>query len=91
MTKKRITHKQPMQRINLTISEGLLELVDKEAERDFTTRSDVIRTALLWYLRPQGRELEQTDTDTILKTLQQRHMRVEVKKMLRKNANKDTE
>lgn len=91
MTKKRTTHKQTMQRINLTISEGLLELVDKEAENDFTTRSDMIRTALLWYLRPQGRELDQTDPDTILKTLQQRHMRVEVKKMLRKNANSDAE
>ncbi len=81
--KKRIQHKQKMQRINLSISEGLLEIVDEEAKRDFTTRSDIIRTALLWYLRPQGRELNQADPDVILSTLQRKRARVAVNKMIR--------
>ncbi|MEK7594148.1 MAG: ribbon-helix-helix domain-containing protein [Patescibacteria group bacterium] len=79
---KRTQHKQTMGRINLSIPEGLLELVDKEAERAFTTRSDIMRTALLWYLKPQGRELNQTDPEIILKTLQQQHTKVAVRKML---------
>lgn len=41
-------------RITLTIQPGLLDIVDEAAEKDFTTRSDIIRTALLWYLRPVG-------------------------------------
>jgi metal-responsive CopG/Arc/MetJ family transcriptional regulator len=70
--KKYRTHKVPMSRINISIYDGLLELVDNAAEEDFTTRSDIIRSALLWYLRPQGRQLQQVGPDAILKTLQRR-------------------
>jgi metal-responsive CopG/Arc/MetJ family transcriptional regulator len=80
--KKRRTHKVKMQRIAISISGGLLDMVDEAAEKDYTTRSDIIRTALLWYLRPQGRDLAQTDPDTILKTLQHRKALVGIKKML---------
>lgn len=70
-------------RINLSIPTGLLKLVDEAARQDFATRSDLIRQALIWYLRPQGRELDQADPEVILKTLQQRHLHNEVKKMLK--------
>ena len=70
--KKRLSHKAKMTRINLSISQGLIDMVDKAAAKDFTNRSDIIRTAILWYLRPQGRELDQTDPDVILKTLERR-------------------
>ena len=59
----------------ISMSDGLLDMVDDAAKKDFTTRSDLIRMAVLWYLRPQGRELDQADPDEILKTLQHRKAR----------------
>ena len=70
-------------RINLTISRALLRRVDDAANQDYTTRSDVIRTGLLWYLRPQGRELDQTDPETILKVLNQRKTKAALNKIIR--------
>lgn len=71
-TKKYHTHKAPMIRINISIQQGLLDKIDEVARQDYTTRSDIIRMALLWYTRPQGRELKEVDQDEILKTLQRR-------------------
>jgi metal-responsive CopG/Arc/MetJ family transcriptional regulator len=68
-------------RITLTISEGLLELVDEAAEKEYASRSDVIRTALLWYLRPQGRDLAQTDPEVIFQVLKQRRARAAIRKL----------
>jgi metal-responsive CopG/Arc/MetJ family transcriptional regulator len=72
-----------MSQISLNISDGLLAMVDKAAEEDFTTRSDMIRMAILWYLRPQGRELAQTDPDVILKTLEHRRARAGMREMVK--------
>lgn len=80
--KKRKAHAAKTKRIMITVPDGLLAMVDKAAEEDYTTRSDIIRMAILWYLRPQGRDLAQADPDTILKTLQHRKARVGIKKML---------
>ena len=80
---KRTTYKENMTRISLSISPGILDLVDSAAKQDFTTRSDIIRMAILWYLRPQGRELDQTDPKIILKTLQHRQSRLALRKMLK--------
>lgn len=80
---KRHTRKAKMKRINLSISEGLLELVDEAAAQDYTTRSDIIRMAILWYLRPQGRDLNQADPDVILKTLQHRKAKAAMKDIMR--------
>jgi metal-responsive CopG/Arc/MetJ family transcriptional regulator len=80
--KKYRTHKAKMRRVTISINDGLLDMIDKAAEKDFTTRSDIIRMAVLWYLRPQGRDLAEVDTDTILKTLQHRKARAGVKKMM---------
>ena len=68
-------------RIQLALPQGLLKIVDEAAEHDYTTRSDIIRTALLWYLRPQGRDFNQVEPDEILKTLQHRKMQVGVREM----------
>ncbi|MDB5170759.1 MAG: hypothetical protein JWO35_453 [Candidatus Saccharibacteria bacterium] len=76
-------------RINLTISKQLLTEVDKAAEHDYTTRSDIIRTALLSYLRPQGRELDHLDPDTIYDALKRRHMLASVKKLIKETENLD--
>lgn len=72
-----------MGRIMISIPDGLLDMVDKAAKEDYTTRSDMIRMAILWYLRPQGRDLNQTDPDVILKTLEHRKALVGIKKMLK--------
>jgi metal-responsive CopG/Arc/MetJ family transcriptional regulator len=70
-------------RINLTISKTFLERIDEAARHDYTTRSDLIRVALLWYLRPQGREFDELDPDVIFKTLKQRHDQAALRKMLK--------
>ena len=64
-------------RFNLSIAPGLLELVDEVAEKEFTTRSDVIRTALLWYLRPIGGEQfnYQDEQEALLELLRRRKAR----------------
>ncbi|HEX5744484.1 MAG TPA: ribbon-helix-helix domain-containing protein [Candidatus Saccharimonadales bacterium] len=80
---KRRRHTAGMQRITISIQSGLLDIVDKAAEEDFTTRSDIIRAAILWYLRPHGRELAQTDPETVLKTLQHRRARAAMKDIIR--------
>lgn len=71
-----------MVRVNLSLPIGLVEMADKAAEEDFTSRSDIIRAALLWYLRPQGRGFEDTDADALLKTLQRRKMLREINESL---------
>jgi len=81
--KKYITHKRKMVRISLSINESVLELVDEAASKDFTSRSDIIRQSILWYLRPQGRDLAQTDPDLILKTLKQRQGRAAIRQMMK--------
>lgn len=81
-SKKRKSYKAKMRRINISINDGLLDMVDQAAEKDFTTRSDVIRSALLWYLRPQGRDLNQADPAMVLKTLQHRKTSAGLKKMI---------
>jgi metal-responsive CopG/Arc/MetJ family transcriptional regulator len=70
-------------RINISISKQLLHDIDKAAKQDYTTRSDIIRIAALWYLRPQGRELDKLDPETIYNVLRQRHMRAGVNKMVK--------
>lgn len=70
-------------RINITVPKQLLHDIDQAAKQDYTTRSDIIRIAALWYLRPQGRELDKLDPDTIYNLLRQRHMRAGVNKMIK--------
>ena len=70
-------------RILVSIPEGLKVMLDQAASEDFTSRSDIIRVALLWYLRPQGRELAKTDPEMIIKTLQRRKSQAAIKKMLK--------
>jgi metal-responsive CopG/Arc/MetJ family transcriptional regulator len=76
-------------RINLSISKSLLKLVDEAAERDFTNRSDLIRQSILWYLRPQGRDLDQTDPEIILQTIKNRQLQVSIRKMIAEGVDKD--
>lgn len=72
-------------RINISIPDGLLDMIDEAAKKDFTNRSDIIRAAVLWYLRPQGRDFGQADPDEVLKTLQNRKLRAAIKKSLKED------
>lgn len=72
-----------MLRFNICLSRDLVERIDAAAKQDYTTRSDMIRTALLWYLRPQGRELDQSDPKVILKTLEHRQARTAMREMMK--------
>lgn len=69
----------------LAMPEGLLKLVDENAKKEFTTRSSLIRTAINWYLIPQGRELAKLDPDTIFETLQRRKIRAEWNKFMKEH------
>ena len=82
-------HRAPMTRINLSISQNVLEMVDTAAKHDFTTRSDVIRMAILWYLRPQGRDFAEADADEILHMLQRRKFKAALRKSIREEADED--
>jgi len=79
---KRRRHGAKMMRLNLSLPQGLIDMVDEAAAKDFTGRSDIIRMAVLWYLRPRGRELDQTDPDVILKTLEHRKARAGMKRTM---------
>lgn len=79
---KRHRQAAKMTRLNLSLPQGLIDMVDKAAAKDFTSRSDIIRMAVLWYLRPQGRDLDQADPDAILKTLQHRQALAGMKAMM---------
>lgn len=70
-------------RFNLTMSKPLLDRVDKAAQQDYTTRSDIIREALLWYLRPQGRDFDKADLDTLFEALKHRRAQAGMRKMLK--------
>ncbi len=78
----RIVKRIRMRRVLISIPEGLVEIVDEAAKKDFTSRSGIVRSALLLYLRPQGRDLNEVDPDFILKTLKQRKLKVGIHKML---------
>jgi metal-responsive CopG/Arc/MetJ family transcriptional regulator len=72
-------------RINLTLAKVLLERVDAAAQRDYTTRSEFIRQALLDYLRVPGLKSEQLDPNEVLKTLKRRQAIAASNKMLKQN------
>lgn len=90
------SRKPEMKRVLLCLPEELLTAVDREAKSNFMTRSDLMRRALLWYLRPAARaqrqedaiveeELEElySDPEELLKILQQQKLRAGVQAMLR--------
>ena len=81
-TNKRQMHRAKATRIMISLPAGVITKLDEVARQDYTSRSDVIRMAILWYLRPQGRDFDQTDPEQILKTLQHRQARVSIRKML---------
>lgn len=88
--------KEPMARVLLCLPKGLLEATDQEARLNYMSRSDLMRRALLWYLRPAAKarrhdghteeeETEElyTDPGELLKILQHQKARASIRAMLR--------
>lgn len=71
--------------VHIRLPRGILAMLDEAAQKDLTSRSDIIRMAILWYLRPQGRDLERFDPEEILKVLQHRQSRAAMREII-KNA-----
>lgn len=59
-------------KITLTLPLLLLERVDATAKTDYTTRSDVIRQALVDYLRQYDRACEGMEPEEALKVIKRR-------------------
>ncbi len=59
-------------KITLTIPKSLLKQVEITAQRDYTTRSDVIRQALVDYLRQYERACGELEPEEALKILRRR-------------------
>lgn len=85
-----------MKRVLFCLPEALLTAIDREAQANYITRSDLMRRALIFYLQPTraARHQEATDDDKdadplyvdpkeLLEILQQQKLRASVKAMLR--------
>jgi metal-responsive CopG/Arc/MetJ family transcriptional regulator len=75
------------QRLMISLQPGLIKLLDEAAKKDFTTRSGVVRTALLWYLKPH--EFAHADPDEVLKTLKRRQDLAALRRELADNRDQD--
>lgn len=88
-----------MKRIIFSLPEDLLAAIDQEAKYNCTTRSNLVRQALVWYLRPTARTKRQVqdeaagddteidslhvDPEELLKILKQQKLRAGIRAMLR--------
>jgi metal-responsive CopG/Arc/MetJ family transcriptional regulator len=81
--KSRQSHKPRMQRIDLRINKELLLFIDGTAKQESTTRSELIRTAIYWYLMPQHRDASQSKEEYIFETLKHRRQLAASRKWLK--------
>ena len=85
-----------MRRVLFSLPDELLSAVDRDAKANYMTRSDLIRHALLWYLRPAARAQRQegsivesepeelyTDPEELLRILQGQKLRAGIQRVLR--------
>ena len=78
---------QQSKRFNVSLPEDLVRAVDRQAKAYYTTRSGLIRDALMEYLlskkdQPEDDELF-TDPEVVLRILQQQKSHEYLKKLLR--------
>lgn len=72
-----------MARINLTISDELLNHLDKIAQADYTSRSDIIRQAVLFYLRSTGETISRSDREALLRDMKSRRLQAYLHKAIK--------
>jgi metal-responsive CopG/Arc/MetJ family transcriptional regulator len=74
-------------RILISLPAGLLAALDRQAQTDFSSRSEMVRRALLEYLRPMKGRLDEdelfTDPEELRVLLQHRKLRASVQKMVK--------
>ena len=75
--------KKTMCRVLITIPDELLAITDEAARKDYSSRSGVIRAALLSYLCPQDGKYSETELKASLKTFQRRKLAASIRKSLR--------
>ncbi|HEX4774667.1 MAG TPA: ribbon-helix-helix domain-containing protein [Candidatus Saccharimonadales bacterium] len=71
-TRHRRSHKLATAQINLRINEHFLSRIDEAVKQDCTSRSELIRIAIFWYLMPHHRNFEQSQEDYIFETIKHR-------------------
>ncbi len=70
-------------KLHVTIPRKLLDQVDDAADRDFASRSEIIRAALLWYLRPDGVNFGLTEPEALLAVLKREETRKGLNKLIK--------
>jgi hypothetical protein len=98
------SNKPHMKRVLLSLPADLLAAIDHEAKYNYMTRSDLMRRALIWYLRPAAQARRQagftedeqpeelyTNPEELLKILQQQKLRAGIQAMLRDAKRQRTE
>ena len=66
--------------INVRIDKQLLARIDMATKHHFTTRSQLVRSAIYWFLMPHHRKLEQSEEDYIFETIQYRRRLASINK-----------
>ena len=72
-----------MSKINVTIPDRLLLQIDRIAKEDYTSRSDIIRQALLFYIRSSASVLQQTDEGILFKEMKNRQLKAYLNKAVK--------
>lgn len=72
-----------MTRVNITLPDHFLEQIDRVAEKDYATRSEIIRQAVLFYLRFTASTLNKADFETMFKMMKNRQLQAYIRKSLK--------
>lgn len=73
-----------MGRVNITIPDNLLLQVDEMATKDYTTRSDIIRQAVLFYMRSTASTLNKTEVESLFKNMKNRQLKAYLNNITKK-------
>ncbi|HZL07617.1 MAG TPA: ribbon-helix-helix domain-containing protein [Candidatus Dormibacteraeota bacterium] len=73
-----------MARINLTIADDLLKRLDEVAKNDYTSRSDIIRQAILFYFRSTAKTISRADRKALLKDMKSRQLQAHLNKAIKR-------
>jgi metal-responsive CopG/Arc/MetJ family transcriptional regulator len=72
-----------MSRVTINMPENLLKKVDGIANEDYTSRSNIIRQAVLFYIRSNASALSKEDVDSLFRNMKSRQLRTHLNKALR--------
>ncbi len=70
-----------MSRVTITIPDRLLVQIDTLAQDDYTTRSDIIRQAMLFYMRSVGSSLSPDEFRQLLADMRRRKLKAHLNKV----------